>query len=816
MAELTQQQLNDLLDRLVQAKVDLDAIKFWVGGYNNTYEGSNSSGIAQQLKRVGNVIENASSPLVDPIEELLNPLWRIRESLELFRQAPAVNLAYAGDIPLDRLATTIVNVFREPMQNISVQATTTAVLMNSLLQWFVIYGAPGGGGGGGGGGTVDLSQLTSYLSTGEMRAKVDMGDGWAETFGSLAPELRDLSKLGVNAGKRQFDDVTANIAPHSIPGVLAGAGDFITGLFGITSCRPEDAKDNCVKAYALTTALGVGASLAAAAGSFMGLGTGWPGMGNVAAVLGEMAGYQPVNRAIIGTLADAYLSRPFRYAIQAQGRPTLPDAGTAVRLYWTRKLADSPGGSTLPRQPYTARQLLEFAGYADPWISTLLTDADRDPDLRAIPGLMQIAPRNDAWVKSALRELSYNEQAVADVAGLVKWRARSSGVNDVAAELERQVERGFMDLEQFTAALVRMEYPRELTPYRVEAASARQTFWVLNRKLDWITDSWEAGLMDADTFKAAVEELIVVPRVAGEYIIWATQKRYPKMALLSAYGEAREIRSEARRAVVLGIYGWPYYATFLSALGWTDPLIEAEHFLVTEDRDRQIVADVRSYHLPELRDSLLEGLITIAQYEATLKNLEVRDDIRHAEVNYMKVALERRRRGRVERYQIPALEEAYVQGLIVWQPVANAMQDAGYSSRERDLARDVLTLRRARNLEARAVKAERARSAAMLSAQAEEDQKAKAAAAVAAAALKAKAALLKGKDPAAVAAAADLVDTLDALYDQAHQLMPDSVYNAALELRDAATDPAGPDYDRLWELTDDLAARLDAAAGESN
>lgn len=709
-----------------------------------------------------------------------------------------------------------------------------AGVLSSLQATIWEYGL--GGGGAGGVAPEAWQDLLTRLADGSLRIRADAGDGFKPLAIQLPESVEKLLKL-LTEKEGDLDTGKVDQTIAQVQNELTGGTFGPLDLFGLTSARVDDGPGNCAKAYGLTATLGLtAAKFWAWLAGVIPINRVAYVFSSLAKISGDLAGYGPVTSTITRAVARPLLQTPMEHWTNREYRPTIPGYGDTMRLYWKRLMPDSPDVLAKHKAPYSAREVLQQHGYADEWIDLLLNDASRELGIREIAGVYLSANMSQEWVKSKFQRQQLPQDDIAALWPLTRWRAVSSTVNSILNEQERQLQRGFISLDTFRASMTELEYPEVLRELRELEASAGAWTWLQQKKLDTLVDSYQGGLLADDSFKDALGEIVVDTSVARQLFLYYQAQRYPKMKLLTPYAEAAEIRGEARRAVILGLLDWNYYEKFLVALGWTDQMLAVEADLVQEERGRQVVADLRTFFLPEKRDSVLEGTLSVAQYDEWLRTILQElptgsyakhgvtglgagaqrrlDAIRKAEVGYVSVLLARRQRARVERYMIPNVEAAYVQGLVVWQACVTLLREAGYEDREIDARRDILTLQRARNLEVREQAKVRHDRSLVKQAEAELKARQREAAQAAVAIVKAKAALLTSKDPAAAEEAWNLVAELDYAYAAAHELMPDSIYESSMALRDAAGDPAGVDFDYVEGLLGALTLQLERAAGE--
>jgi hypothetical protein len=356
-----------------------------------------------------------------------------------------------------------------------------------------------------------------------------------------------------------------------------------------------------------------------------------------------------------------------------------------------------------------------------------------------------------------------------------------------------------------------------------------------DHEVQTILDNYESGTTSDDLFEQQLREIVVQDNIATATIAGAKAARYQKAPLYNEYGAAREQRQAARRLVVLGLLDWRYYQHVLEALLFPDEVIEREHALVDEERSRQIIADLRAHIKSSVRDQVVLGEMSVADYAQRLSGMDVAPDVARAELAYVALLQRRYAEGRMQRWELPGARAAYVEGVIGPGAVLTLMEEAGLNAKER--GREMMRLDILRN---KAQQQRQAQQVKLISqARKQEEQKARqeakaaekerppmepaedaaarkqrqTAAAAAKALAQAAYKLAGAKDPRAAEVAEYLLPQIQEAYDRAEALMGDDVWAATESLENVLGAGRALDPDALWAAVQVLSEALDSEAG---
>jgi uncharacterized membrane protein len=183
-------------------------------------------------------------------------------------------------------------------------------------------------------------------------------------------------------------------------------------------------------------------------------------------------------------------------------------------------------------------------------------------------------------------------------------------------------------------------------------------------------------------FNNIVQTVILDTATADRMVAQETLKRMHKVWILSDLEVARNALSVYRQMYVYGLITEAKYRAALTDAQLEPAMIDERVALDSYRRDQTVAADLREWNLPTLREDLLEGRLTLAEYRAKLVGLDFPASLLDAEVAWADVLRRRNEVQRVERYQIPAGERAYVKSLLARAGLKRLYEEAGRSADE--------------------------------------------------------------------------------------------------------------------------------------
>jgi hypothetical protein len=575
---------------------------------------------------------------------------------------------------------------------------------------------------------------------------------------------------------------------------------------------PENALRNCGIALGIAILSGLGASGAAALASVHILGSGIPGLGHIAGLLGKIGGWDQAIDAALGALYRAYCGTPMTFWAQRRARPALPSPGEILGLYSSRRLGGSRAGLPAHVVPYTPEQVLAYHGFDDPWVKVLLDSAYHGLSLRDLNRVLASGEATPEWIKQKLERMGYRDADIDVVQPAVEWAGVKADLLGVAGVYESLFERGFIPKDEYTQWMTDNAFPERVKKLRLEYADARRKLRIRGQYVDAAISSYQRGITTDAEFTMELAQYIEDDEVLSLTEDAAILERYRKVPLLHEFEEARLALPLYRRLFVCGGFTYKQLHDILWDAGMPSDFFYSYLHLAEYDRQQRILAEFRSFGLPALRDKVIMGEMELGAYEEDLRGAYFPKAYLQIEVHYVAALLARRLAARIERYELPPIATAYVYGLADRACVVALMQEAGLTAAEREDQMEDLDRRRAAELNRRKgakltndsrIDAKEAKLAAERARQA-----AKAAHALAVAA----ADILKDKGLAGTADAEALLAGIQHIYADAQEILPDSPYWLGTEIEDECRKPAGPDVDVLATLLGQLDSALASLA----
>ena len=442
----------------------------------------------------------------------------------------------------------------------------------------------------------------------------------------------------------------------------------------------------------------------------------------LAAAVADMAGFGPFTNALTGEFYDAYVRRPWAALCRDWMRPTKPSPDDLIRLHLKDRSATTPSPVADRKR---LRRELAYAGFDDKWQDALIEDASHEPRQNE---LLIMGEADEPWgdedyLKGKLLRMGYNEEdAEYMLEGLGRRQARSY-INAWIGELQKQVRYGMIAPEDLDAALETAGVSPLVRQYAVEEAATAFSTQQVTDGITELKQGFARGEYELEDLRDGLTDLGLVPERVDTLVRLESVKRFRTKPVLRPDEETRAALATFRSAYRAGVLTEDAYASVLATAGIAEDVAALQLQTDRLARDRAIAAHLREYQLPALRDEARTEQRGAGWYRMQLRAIGFPDALVDAEVTYTMALADRDRRQRVERYQLPAIEEAYTWGLVDWAGVQRLYQEAGRSSDE--IAARRLILDRLRKVRNRAVAAQggaaatKPQSAAVRQAQAE-------------------------------------------------------------------------------------------------
>jgi len=477
----------------------------------------------------------------------------------------------------------------------------------------------------------------------------------------------------------------SRVWPGVAVGLMDAAKTALTDFYfdpdTMGSCAVDKVWGRALKTYGTAVGLGVAAHAISGIMSTKVLGNLGLNFTGLAAVIGKFAGFDPIINAVQGNFYKAYLDIPMGYYMNSKLTPIIPDIGTLMEMRFKSRKSEKMDAVKTKEGFF---KMLSYYGFSPEWCENIEDHLYKEP--RYFEAMVMAesdqAMADEDWLDTKTYRMGYTEQDANYFKDGMKRKLSRGFIEGWGAQLMRQVPVGLLTPDE----LVEQVKEAGFAPLSVDfmGRSAREA-WHMEEVCNTV---YEAKQMYARN-ELNAEELGLVLEGVGlrtekvEHIVNVeTLKRFHKVWLTTPTEEARKAVSWYRTAYRSNLITGAQYRLAMEAAGLADEVVELRMTVDAHARDKTVVGELRKYALPGLRDDLLSGGISIDGYRAKLVGLFFPDYYLAAEVGFARALLARHLRSRVEQYQLPQYERAYVLGLIARDPLVRVYAEAGLSESE--------------------------------------------------------------------------------------------------------------------------------------
>jgi len=463
---------------------------------------------------------------------------------------------------------------------------------------------------------------------------------------------------------------------------------------GLTPGGPETAEARLTAAMNMASAIGLNAHVLSMILSMDILGCGDLNATGVAAMMAEASGFSELMAQVNRPLWDGYLGVPWREHLARQLRPFRPDLNTLAE--WRRdrhRWADRPSRQV----PDPLEETLKCKGLRDEDIETWHESVWTWPAMRQLATLLDDP---DVWAAQAVTKdlfdhLGYTDDVRAFALDACKLRQAGPWVTRWINQQIGKLESGLMGYSDFRGLMGCVSVPDHVLSAVNEVAEAAEAIGWSKAMMDRAKLAYQrAEITDAELY--AELDTVGMPAARAKLVVDSERlRRMHKVWILSDVELAREALTVYRQLFVCGLLTAAAYRAALAAAQLEPEMIEERFFLDCHKRAVTVAREIREFDLPALRDDLLEGRIALADYRGRLEALGFPPEHLPTEMAYAEALLARNRRQRVERYQLPAAERAYVKSLIAQDALRRLYQEAGRTAAEIEIRLKLLARLRA-------------------------------------------------------------------------------------------------------------------------
>lgn len=450
-------------------------------------------------------------------------------------------------------------------------------------------------------------------------------------------------------------------------GLVPACLTSLAGLGPTAHAGPEGVWQRAALAYGSAVGLGVVAHAVSGLMHATVIGTGGVDFSGAAALIGQAAGFGPIVQAVMGNFYQAFLDRPMQYEMNKTFTPNLPGMGDVLRLRAKRIIAD--------RGEFN--KLMAYQGFSADWIERFEQDLYTEPRHTEL----QIMGDNDdvpaEWWAKKCRALGYEDQDVEYMVGGLQRRLSRGYLGQYIAELQKAHKAGVVSESELDDALAGLGINRLSRLWAVETAWWRKRLDALADAQKMLADMFERDQIAGEGYRDALEALGIDQATVTRTVASAEIRRFRKVYWTTPAEDARKAVGLYRTAFIAGLVTGPEYETVLTTAGMQPAIIALNLSVDGEARNRRLAADFRQYQLPALRDQVLHGVVSLAEYRYRLEKAGFPAEHLDAEVCLVRAMLERRQAEAVRRDQLPHYRRAFIVGLVTRECLVAAMKAAG-------------------------------------------------------------------------------------------------------------------------------------------
>ena len=450
---------------------------------------------------------------------------------------------------------------------------------------------------------------------------------------------------------------------------------------GLTPGGPETAQPRLKKAMNLASAIGLNAHVLSMLLSMDVMGFGDLNATGIAAMMSEAAGFSELMGQVNRPLWEGYLGVPWREYLCKELRPWRPDLDLLAKARREREeWIHVPSGDV----PYDLKDRLAHKGLGDTDIDLWHRAVWTWPAMRQLATLLEDPAvwASESTTRDLFDHLGYTDDVRRFALDAIKLRQAGAWTTRWLNQQISNIEYGLIDYAEFEHLVENVALPDHVRSavHRV-GETADYTAWckavVERAKLAYSRDE----INDQELYNE-LDSVGMNPQRAKLVVDSERLRRMHKVWILSDVELAREALTVYRQLFIYGLMSEASYRGALAAAALEPEMIEERYFVDNHKRILTVAREIREFELPTLRDNLLDGQMTLDAYRGRLVALEFPTELLPTEMAYVKTLLDRQRRQRVERYQLPAAERAYVLSLIPQETLRRLYEEADRSGDE--------------------------------------------------------------------------------------------------------------------------------------
>jgi len=448
----------------------------------------------------------------------------IRESGRLIIEHPLLVAGPAG------IALEVFKQVFPPIENIvkiSFEMATGAVKVwfDELKDWFV---------------TAVTDPITDWFTglTDRLISYFEAFKEWLSTW------IRDLGRLIIEFFSEELVQAVMNAltwlrlrAQEFMSSFWDSIVGYIMTLGRVTPERGPDVAQNLLSIASFTA---VGLGIFTVAGRAMSWMAGH-GLGNLAAIVGDLVNYRTLTAAWVGILATCLITTPLRYYYNYMFRPWIPDRGTIAEAM-SRNLFARPEVLLPPHlagqisalvgfdpEEYE-RRLLGYHGYGDEYYAIFKELAHTPARYFPLRMVADIGVYDERWFREELQRAGYAPTTIEILLDVFRRQALGELRGIYISTAMNLYKEGFITDAEMKMHLRALGVPEARLEQYAYAAVLAYEYDVKKDWLDAYREAYRKGLIDDSEFRTRLRELGVRWEKIEAYLYREQARRYGKTA----------------------------------------------------------------------------------------------------------------------------------------------------------------------------------------------------------------------------------------------------------------------------------------------
>jgi hypothetical protein len=415
-------------------------------------------------------------------------------------------------------------------------------------------------------------------------------------------------------------------------------------------------------------------------------------LNNLAGFIGKAAGWDPIFNAIRQPFFDTYIAQQWRQWLNSKLTPAIPGVGDLLELYRKRFITTD----------HELKELLAYHGLGDPWASDMAAAAWTEPRQRELLIMAEAEDHPWEWWAHKALALGYSDDdANYFVKGIQRYQQRT-WINRAVGALVHQYVAGYITWEQLTEAVAAYGYGKAAAGWIAEAADRERWAEIVKTGITEALDEYDRDLLADEDLRDRLDALGLPAGEVDWRLTWARVKRLHKVYWRRPEEVEREKVSAANTLFDLWLYSSDeLYATYLLA-GYEAEVAAIMVRAAIARRASHLPTTAKQWVIKDLRDQVIAGQMTQGAYRLQLEVLAMPTELAEAESQFAGAVHYYDTHKRVEQYQLPWYQKAYILGLAEWPTLEAVMVAAGLSPQEIRARKPVLEEQRETALAGRA------------------------------------------------------------------------------------------------------------------